>query len=130
MSIVPAPFADLLERPLYGSLATVSPAGKAQSSIMCYAWDGERLKFTHTAKRQKYHNLVANPSAAFSVYDPENPYRYLELRGVVDEIAPDPEGAFFTELHARYAATFPLPVSDFPDRVVLHLRPESVHTQG
>ncbi|MGL6234728.1 MAG: PPOX class F420-dependent oxidoreductase [Segniliparus sp.] len=128
MSVVPAQFADLLERPLYGSLATVSPAGKAQSSIMWYVWDGERLKFTHTAKRQKYRNLVANPSAAFSVYDPENPYRYLELRGVVDEIAPDPDGVFFTELHTRYSASFPLPVSDFPDRVVLFLRPDSAHS--
>ena len=130
MSIALDQFADLLERPLYGSLATVSPSGKAQSSIMWYAWDGERLKFTHTVKRQKYRNLAANPTAAFSVYDPENPYRYLELRGVVDEIAPDPDGAFFTELHTRYAATFPLPVADFPDRVVLYLRPESAHTQG
>lgn len=88
MSIVPAAFLDLLERPLYGSLATVNPKNKAQSSVMWYAWDGERLKFTHTAKRQKYRNLLANPSAAFSVYDPENPYRYLEIRGTVDEITP------------------------------------------
>jgi len=25
---------------------------------------------------------------------PDNPYRYLEVRGVVEEIVPDPNGAF------------------------------------
>ena len=35
------------------------------------------------------HN-VDEPHVALSVTDPDNPYRYLELRGVLDKIEGDP----------------------------------------
>jgi PPOX class probable F420-dependent enzyme len=41
------------------------------------------LRFTHTTKRQKYRNIAANPNVAMSISDPDNPYRYLEVRGRV-----------------------------------------------
>src|ERR1700722_12447473 len=61
MVAVPAGYDDLLERPLYGHLATTRPDGAVQVSPMWFDWDGELLRFAHTTKRQKYRNVQRNP---------------------------------------------------------------------
>ena len=45
---LPETHLDLLERPLFAHLATVRPDGAPQSSVMWFAWDGQRAKFSHT----------------------------------------------------------------------------------
>jgi PPOX class probable F420-dependent enzyme len=125
--IIPDELRDLLERPLFADLATVREDGTPQVNPMWYAWDGEFLKFTHTSFRRKFRNIAANPAVAVSIIDPENPYRYLEVRGVVDHIDPDPAGAFYVELAKRYDAPFGTAApKDSPDRVVLYVRPTAV----
>jgi len=57
MSVIPASHQDLLQRPLFCHLATVSPAGGPQSNPMWVVWDGEHLRFTHTNTRRKYEQL-------------------------------------------------------------------------
>ena len=104
MVAVPAGYDDLLERPLYGHLASIRPDGSIQVSPMWFHWDGEFLRFAHTKKRQKYRNVQLNPQVSMSVSDPDDPYRYLELRGSVVCIDPDPTAAFFWKLWHRYSA--------------------------
>ena len=105
MVAVPAGYADLLERPLYGHLATTRPDGSVQVSPMWFDWDGELLRFAHTAKRQKYRNVQRNPRVAMSISDPDNPYRYLEVRGDVERIEPDKAAGFFGVSPSVTAAT-------------------------
>lgn len=124
---IPEDFKDLLERPLFADLATVREDGTPQVNPMWYAWDGEFIKFTHTNFRRKFKNITANPAVAISIIDPENPYRYIEVRGVVERIDPDPTGAFYVELANRYRAPFGTDApKDAPDRVVLLVRPTAV----
>ena len=123
MVAVPEGYEHLLDRPLYGHLATARPDGSPQVTPMWFAWDGEVLRFTHTSKRQKYRNIEANPNVAMSIIDPDNPYRYLEVRGVVEEIVPDPTGAFYLELNDRYSGPLTEPPPDKADRVIIVVRP-------
>ncbi|MGA5462277.1 PPOX class F420-dependent oxidoreductase [Mycobacterium sp. NPDC050041] len=120
---VPDGYEHLLDLPLYGHLATVRPDGTPQVNPMWFAWDGELLRFTHTTKRQKYRNIAAQPVVAMSISDPNNPYRYLEVRGVVEEIVPDPTGAFYLHLNDRYSGPLTEPPADAQDRVILVVRP-------
>jgi PPOX class probable F420-dependent enzyme len=99
---IPEGYEDLLERPLYGHLATLRPDGTVQVNPMWFDWDGELLRFTHTTKRQKYRNVSAHPQVAMSIVDPNNPYKFLEVRGDVEEIVPDPDGDFYMHLNDRY----------------------------
>jgi PPOX class probable F420-dependent enzyme len=115
---IPESHRDLLERPLYGHLATIRPDGGVQVNPMWFAFDGEQIRFTHTRTRQKFRNLAANPVFALSVTDPDRPVRYLEVRGVLDHIEPDPEGAFYSELSTRYGMGGK-PPADAADRVIL-----------
>jgi PPOX class probable F420-dependent enzyme len=129
MLAIPEGYESLLQRPLFGHLATVRPDGSPQVNAMWFVWDGEHLRFTHTAKRQKYRNIAANPKVAMSVIDPDNSYRFLEVRGVVDEIVPDPTGAFYMALNERYGGPLTEPPADKADRVILVVRPTAFSKQ-
>jgi PPOX class probable F420-dependent enzyme len=74
---------------------------------MWFDWDGELMRFAHTTKRQKYRNVQINPQVAMSVSDPDDPYRYLELRGDVVPIKPDPTATFFRKIAKRYSRDTP-----------------------
>ncbi len=115
---------DLLERPIFAHLATVAADGSPLVNPMWFLWDGERgvLRLTHTKVRHNYRYLRREPQVALDITDPDEPYRYLQVRGVVDEIEDDPAGAFFQVLQQRYRGT----TSEVPDRdvrVVLTVRP-------
>jgi PPOX class probable F420-dependent enzyme len=116
---IPDDLADLLERPLYGSLGTVRPDGTVQVNPMWFEFDGEHIRFTHTTFRAKYRNLQHNPSMSLLVTDPEIPQRYLEVRGALTEAIPDPDGAFFVRLGQRYGDPDQQPPADRADRVIL-----------
>jgi PPOX class probable F420-dependent enzyme len=120
--LIPDAYRDLLDRPLIGHLATVSPAGRPQSNPMWFSWDGDALRFTHTSTRRKYAQLQANPNVSMSVVDPDNGYRYLEVRGRMTAIEPDPTGAFYATLSARYGRGGE-PPPDAADRVILVVTP-------
>jgi PPOX class probable F420-dependent enzyme len=127
---LPDKYADLLERPLFGHLATVRPDGRPQSSVMWFVWDGSRIKLTHTKNRQKFQNFAHEPRVAISIADPDNPYRFLEVRGVVEKIEDDDETAsFYKSLQTRYGMDYE--ITDAPFRVIVTVKPESfVAVQG
>ena len=129
MGVIPANYVDLLERPLFGHLATSRPDGTVQVSPMWFDWDGELLRFTHTRGRRRYRNIQHNPHVAMSVTDPKDPYRDLEVRGTVENIVADPEATFFAHLNRRYQAGQPDVPSDALDRVILVMRPTTVSMQ-
>ncbi|MGC0371086.1 PPOX class F420-dependent oxidoreductase [Microbacterium sp. SLBN-111] len=127
--MIPDALRDLLENPNYGALGTVRPDGTVQVNPMWFEFDGEHVLFTHTTTRQKYRNLQANPSMSFMVFDPEQPYRYIEVRGrLVDEV-PDPEGAFYVRLGQRYGNAGQQPPPDRGNRVILKMSVEKVGGQ-
>jgi PPOX class probable F420-dependent enzyme len=120
----PASHADLLERPLFANLATVRPDGAPQSNVMWFAWSGGRIRMTHTRDRQKFRNLKHEPRVAVSVFDPDDPYRFLEVRGVVESIEhDDPQASFYRFLQERYGRVYE--IRDAAVRVVVTVRPET-----
>jgi PPOX class probable F420-dependent enzyme len=122
-SDVPESHRDLLQRPLFAHLATLRPDGAPQSSVMWFAWDGQRVRFSHTRNRQKYRNLENDPRVSFHVQDPDNPYRTLEVRGLVESMVPDAETVFYRSLQKRY--DFVTPVYDADTRVIITITPVS-----
>lgn len=119
---VPETHADLLERPLFAHLATIRPSGAPQSNVMWFVWDGERIMMTHTKRRQKFRNLEREPRVALSVADPEDPYRFIEVRGVVESIVEDDEKAScYRSLQERYGNVYDIVDADI--RVIVTIRP-------
>jgi PPOX class probable F420-dependent enzyme len=92
----------ILSSRAFAHLATIGSTGAPQSSPMWFLWDGEYLKRTHTTARQKYRNIVRDPRVALSILDLDEPYTSVEVRGTVERIEPDPTGAFYLTLAAKY----------------------------
>ncbi|MCX4095114.1 PPOX class F420-dependent oxidoreductase [Nocardia sp. alder85J] len=125
MTEIPEQVRDLLERPIYASLGTTRPDGSPQVNPMWFVWDGEFVWFTHTNARQKFRNLAKEPRVSISIFDPDNPYRYLELRGTIDHIDPDPTAALYSRLSERYGGG-PVVPPDAEQRVAIAVRPTGV----
>jgi PPOX class probable F420-dependent enzyme len=129
MTEIPEGYEELLIQPNFGHLATVRPDGNPAVTPMWFEWDGELLRFTHTTRRAKLRNIEHNPHVALSVLNPERPYQYLQARGVVESVTPDPTGAFYVKLAARYGADRPAPPPDAADRVIIAVRPFAYSNQ-
>jgi PPOX class probable F420-dependent enzyme len=127
--IIPADYANLLEQPIYAHLGTIRPDDTVQVNPMWFQFDGKYLRFTHTTKRAKYRNLQHNPSMSVSLIDPDNPFRYLEVRGKLVEVVPDPTGAFYVVLGKRYGNATQEPPRDSADRVILVMSVEHTSKQ-
>jgi PPOX class probable F420-dependent enzyme len=128
MRVIPESLADLLERALYADLATVRPDGTPQVNPTWVRFDGEYLWLTTTTSRQKNHNWQIQPAVALSIIDPDLPSRYLEIRGRVERIVPDPEGAEFVRLAERYGMRQG-PPRDAAERIAVAIRPQHTSTQ-
>lgn len=121
--MIPDSHKDLLDRPLFAHLATIGTDGTPNVNPVWTIWDGEYLRFTTTTDRRKYRNVMENPRVAVSINDPDRPYRYVEIRGVVERVDPDPSGDFFDVLANRYGLDYEPPVGDAERRVVIVMKP-------
>lgn len=128
---IPEAYADLLEAKGFAHVATIGPDGTPQSSPVWYGWDGEFISFSLTRGRQKFRNLVAQPAVALSIIDPDNAYRYLEVRGTVERIDDDPDASFIDEMAGKYMGVAEYPYKN-PDehRVVVRVRPGHTTAMG
>lgn len=99
---LPSSHLDLLERPLMGQLATVDEAGHPQVNPVWFLFDGKRILLSVKGDTTKLRNMQENPWVALSVLDPENNYRYLELRGKVVQFALYTTLTFVNELSQKY----------------------------
>src|SRR5579859_2229561 len=122
---------DLLERPLFAHLATVAADGSPRVNPMWFVYDADRnrVRLTHPRTRHNYRYLQSEPRVAIAISDPDNQYRYLQLRGVVEKEEPDPEGDFYNLLQQRYRGRTS-EVKDRADRVVFTVQPTGWNTFG
>ena len=110
----------------FAVVATVGPDGAPQSSVVWVDWDGDNVVFNTTRPRAKGRNLERDPRVSITVFDRENPYRYVEVSGNAEL---DDKGAndHINELSHKYNG------QDYPDpngRVIVRVRPERVHAMG
>jgi PPOX class probable F420-dependent enzyme len=106
--VVPASHLDLLTRPICGVLTTMGRNGQPQSSLVWVDFDGACARVNTTLERQKGRNLAANPKVSLLVVDPDNPGRYLQLRGHAELVT---EGALehldaLTRKYTRHPAFY------------------------
>ena len=124
---IPADYADLLDKRVFWHIATTGPDGQLQSSPVWGGFDDGHFVFSLTKGRQKFRNLEANPNIAISGIDPDNPYRYLEMRGTVVRVDDDSSNAFIDSMAKKYMDADAYPFHQPGDERVV-MRVEPVHT--
>lgn len=131
MSTIPESHADLLDAVTVAHVATLGPAGEPQVNPVWFERDGDLVAFSQTTGRQKYRNLQRDGRIALSIVDPQNPYRYLEVRGVVESIVDDEGNAFIDRQAQRYLGEPAYPWHQPGDhRVVVRVKPEHTSQMG
>lgn len=83
---IPDEFMDLLVRPVVVTLATVMPDGQPQATPIWIDYDGTHLRINTARGRQKDRNMKRDTKVTILAIDPDDPYRWMEIRGrIVDE---------------------------------------------
>jgi len=133
VTVVPEKFEDLLEwdTKAYAHVATVGPNGEPQNNPVWFDTQDGKILFSQTTTRQKLKNVAREPRVALSILDPENPYRYLEIRGKVVEVQPDPDKAFIDRMAQKYLGEERYPWNrPGEERVIVVVAPEYTSSMG
>lgn len=86
MSIIPEEFLDLVNGPRVAALTTLMPDGYPHTTVVWCNWDGTHVLVNTMRGFQKEKNMRRNPRVTLLAYDPNEPLRYLEVRGAVVEM--------------------------------------------
>ena len=128
---IPEPFKDLFAKVAYANLATVMPDGSPQVTPVWFDHDGEYLRINSAKDRIKDKNMRRNKRVALSIQDPDNAYRYLAVRGNVEEITENGADAHIDSLAKKYLGKDKYPFRGPGEvRVIYKIRPEKVSTMG
>jgi PPOX class probable F420-dependent enzyme len=92
-AVIPAEYRDLIDGPVIVVLSTVNPDGQPQSTPVWADSEGGYVRVNSANGRQKVKNMQARPLVTVTAIDPNNPYRWIEVRGTVEEIVTDQEQA-------------------------------------
>ena len=131
MTTIPADYSDLLDKRVFWHVATIGPDGQIQSSPVWGGFDDGHFVFSLTRGRRKFRNLEQNPTIAVSGTDPENPYRYLEIRGRVVRVDDDSSNAFIDSMAKKYMGVDEYPFHQPGDhRVVMVVQPSHTSSMG
>jgi PPOX class probable F420-dependent enzyme len=85
-SAIPNEFLDLANGPRVAALTTLMPDGQPQTTVVWCDYDGTCLRVNTMRGFRKEKNMRASPMVTLLCFDPRQPLRSLEVRGVVVEM--------------------------------------------
>ena len=129
--VIPEQYRDLFNKKAFASLTTIMPDGSPQTTPVWCDSDGQHVIFNSAKGRQKDRNVRRDPRVAMAIIDPDNPYRYLEIRGKVVEITEQGADAHIDKMAKKYLGKDKYPFGQPGEvRVVYKIRPEHTTTMG
>ena len=129
MNTVPESHLDLFEKRAFAQLGTVDEDGMPQVTPVWVAYDGTHILINSARGRKKDRNLRDRPSVAMSIPDPENPYRYLGIQGIVSEITEEGAEEMINDLaHKYFGRDYQYVAGEV--RVIYKIKPTNVWTMG
>ena len=131
MAAIPERYSDLFTKKAFAHLATVGANNTPQVTPVWCDWDGTHVRINTARGRVKERNLKMNPRVALSIQDPENPYRYIQVRGRVAEMTEQGADAHIDALAKKYLGKDSYPNRRAGEvRVLVRILPEKVQTLG
>jgi len=125
---IPEKFLDLFQKRAFANLGTIMSDGSPQVTPVWVDYDGKYVRFNSALGRVKDRNVRRDPRVSLSILDPENPYRYLEVRGRVFDITQEGADAHIDKLAKKYLGVDKYPYRAKDEvRVIYKVRPEKVH---
>ena len=107
----------------FAALTTMLPDGHPQTQVMWVDADGDHLLINTEVHRQKFRNVEGDPRVTLMIWDKEDPYRFVEVRGeVVEKVRGSEARKHIEELSHKYRGR-PYQTQIRSERVVLRIAP-------
>jgi PPOX class probable F420-dependent enzyme len=131
MGVIPDEYLDLFRKKAFAHLATLMPDGRPQVTPVWVDYDGTHVLVNSARGRQKDKNMRRNSAVALSIQDPDNPYRYLEVRGRVEEVTEEGADQHIDKMAKKYLGLDRYPYRQPGEvRVIYKIKPERVTHMG
>jgi len=128
---IPEAYRDLFQKRAFAHLATIMRDGTPQVTPVWCDFDGSHIRINSARGRVKDANMRRNPHVALEIMDPDNPYRYLAVRGRVAEITEAGADAHIDSLAKKYLGQDRYPYRRPGERrVIYRIQPEQVSSMG
>ena len=103
MAIIPDKYLDLLQqKKAFATIATVMADGSPQVTPVWFDYKDGRLRVNTAKGRVKARTLKAGAPVALAILDPDNPYRYVQIRGHVRRATEDGAAQHIDTLAKKY----------------------------
>ncbi len=132
MTDIPAGFLDLLtEKKALANIATVQPDGSPQVTPVWFDYTRGVIRVNTAKGRIKARNMSEGSKVALAILDPDNAYRYIQIRGTVTKETTDGAVAHIDSLAKKYLGKDVYPWHNDKDvRVMYEITPSSTQTMG
>ena len=129
---IPAGYLDLLQQKAsFANLATIMPDGTPQVTPVWFDYANGKIRVNSVKGRVKTRNMREGAPVALSILDPENPYRYIQIRGRVEHVTEDGASAHIDSLAKKYLGKDKYPFSRPGEvRVLFEIEPAAVQVMG
>jgi PPOX class probable F420-dependent enzyme len=126
-----AKYRDLFDKKAFAVVATVGADGRPQVTPVWVDFDGRHIRVNTARGRVKDKNFQKSPQVALVIMDPDNPYRYVQIRGKVVEMTEQGADAHIDALSKKYTGQDRYPGRKPGEvRVTVKIAPESVQGMG
>jgi PPOX class probable F420-dependent enzyme len=115
----------LLDGRNFAVVATLNPDGGPHSSVVWVIRDGDTVLFSTAAHRKKARNLTRDPRISMSVFDLQNPYESVDIRGTA-ELVRDEGKTLSRQLSHKYLGEDPPAEPDDVIRLIVRVIPAKV----
>jgi PPOX class probable F420-dependent enzyme len=130
MTAIPDKFLDLLQqKKAFASLATTMPDGSPQVTPVWFDYTNGRIRVNTAKGRVKARTLKSGAPVALAIMDPDNPYRYVQIRGRVGRVTEDGAASHIDSLAKKYLGKDKYPYAA-PGEVRLLCEIEPVSVSG
>jgi PPOX class probable F420-dependent enzyme len=87
----------------FAALTTLLPGGHPQTQVMWIDANEQHLLVNTEVHRQKFRNVERDPRVTVTIWDLEDPYRFVEVRGeVVEKVKGQEAREHIDELSHKY----------------------------
>ena len=110
------------------SLATLMEDGSPHVAPVWVDIDGNTILINTAVGRVKEKNLKRDKRVALSIFDHQNPYHMVSIRGIVTDITTQGADAHIDKLAKKYFGLDKYPYHS-PDekRIIVKIKPEKIH---
>ena len=132
MVAIPSGCLDLLEqKKAFAHLATLMPDGSPQVTPVWFDYKDGRIRVNSAKGRTKSRNMKEGSRVALAITDPDNPYRYIQVRSQVGRVTEEGASAHIDSLAKKYLGQEKYPYARPGEiRIIFEIEPTSAHAMG